>query len=128
MIERTPYTNLRWLYQNHAWRTIHRVYEIYTIDGKYGKFPMLRIDGYMVDLPKELMKPISIMLEDDEFNRLLKAGKVGIIVESYTWSEDVTGKKHYTIKWEYMGRKRGETNILKKWNTWNGKKFTSKDI
>ena len=128
MVKRTPYTNLRWLYQNHAWRTVHRVYDIYTTDGKHGEFPMAKIDGYMVDLPKELLKPLNIMLEDKEFNKLMKSGKVGFIVESYTWSEDVIGKKHYTIKWEYMCRKHGEINILRKWNTWNGKKFTSKEI
>ena len=68
------------------------------------------------------------MMENNEFNKLLKCGKVGFTVESYTWSEDVTCKKHYNIQWKCMCKKPGETDVLKKWNSWNGKKFTSKEV
>lgn len=95
--------------------TLMELFECYTgntvfgIDGlyinsksKYGEHPVAicATEGMLVDLPQHLVDEVKEILKTPEDVELIKAGKVGFHVETYT--DKKFGRKCYGIKWEDM--------------------------
>lgn len=71
---------------------------MFTEKGKYGKsaFVVLPESEEVVYLPKHMLKACEEIVIDAECVADIKAGKVGIIPETY---EDETGATRYSVKW-----------------------------
>lgn len=75
---------------------IHPIRSIYiNTKSKFGDAPVVVSDGYNINLPKHMCATVAEMLQDPEAMALVRAGKVGISIYSYTNEEEYPGETFY---------------------------------
>lgn len=80
---------------------IHTIRSIYiNTKSKFGDAPVVVSDGYNINLPKHMCATVQEMLGDPEAMALIRAGKVGIKVYTYTNEDEFPGETFYGATFE----------------------------
>lgn len=62
---------------------------------KFGDAPVIVSDGFNINLPKHMTATVMEMLQDPEAMALIRVGKVGIKVYTYTNEDEFPGQTFY---------------------------------
>lgn len=82
---------------------IHPIRSIYVnTKSKFGDAPVIVSDGYNINLPKHMTATVLEMMQDAEAMTLIRAGKVGIKIYTYTNEEEFPGETFYGATFEEM--------------------------
>ena len=94
------YRTLEGLYEEKP-DLIHTIRSIYiNTKSKFGDAPVIVSDGYNINLPKHMAATVQEMIGDPEAMALIRAGKVGIKIYTYTNEEEFPGQTFYGATFE----------------------------